>query len=163
MSASELLTPIQVAPVATVVVMAVAFVMSLITSSTNRLIIGHFVGWDNYRSMQKELSDFRKESMAAARSNDKKQLEKVKKRQPQINAINAKLMKPQMIQMALVFCYFPVWMFVLTLTFTVNGAPLNVAIIPGIGPVPMWIWYFMASTFFGTLLMRIIGTLPIEQ
>ncbi|MCL2134213.1 MAG: EMC3/TMCO1 family protein [Candidatus Bathyarchaeota archaeon] len=156
------------APVATVVIMAIAFVMSLVIQTTNKLLIGHFLGWDNYRAMQKEMADFRKESMEAARSKDKKQLEKVKKKQAQINAMNAKMMKPQMIQLALSFCYFPIWTLIRPIF---SSRP--VFILPGVGApdlnifglvVPNFmIWYMMVALFLGTLLARVLRTAPTNE
>jgi len=163
MSAPEWLT---VAPVATVVIMAIAFSMSLVIQTTNRVVIGRLIGWDKYRTMQKEMSEFRKESMAAARSNDKKQLEKIKKKQTQINAMQTQMMKPQIIQMALIFCYLPIWRIV----FPIFGSN-PVCVIPGIGSpsftifgmfeMPNFmIWYMIASLFLGLIASRILGTMP---
>jgi len=162
MSAPEWLI---VAPVATVVIMAIAFAMSLAIQTTNRVIISRMIGWDKYRTMQKEMKEFQKESMAAARSNDKKQLEKIKKKQTQMNAMQAQMFKPQIIQMALVFCYFPIWRIVLPI-FGENP----VCAIPGIGSpsftifgmvIPNFmIWYIIASLFLGLIASRILGTMP---
>ncbi|MDR2203586.1 MAG: EMC3/TMCO1 family protein [Nitrososphaerota archaeon] len=143
------------APVVTVVIMAIALVMSIVIQSTNRVVINHFIGLDNYRSMQRELSEFRKESMNAARSQDPKQLERIKKKQSQINAMQAKMMKPQMIQMALSFCYLPLWYFVLTPVF----GGVTVAYLPGF-ELPLFVWYMVSSLFFGTLVMKAFGTTP---
>jgi uncharacterized membrane protein (DUF106 family) len=161
MSASELLTTV---PVATVVIMVVAFAMSIVTSLTNRAIISRFVGLDKYRAIQREVAAFRKESMEAARSNDKKQLEKIKKKQAQINAMQAQTMKVSPIQLAVGFCFLPIFMFVMRPLF------LDVAVIaiPGItlsvGTFlsPFIVWYFILSAFFSSLMMRVMGTMPIE-
>ena len=69
--------------------------------------------------------------MAAARANDKKQMEKLKKRQSQINAMQAKMMKPQMVQLAISFVYIFVWFFVLTPTYGTT----SLVYIPGFGPI----------------------------
>jgi uncharacterized membrane protein (DUF106 family) len=159
MSAPEWLI---IAPVAAVAIMAITFVMSLILQTTNRLVIGRLLGWGNYRAMQKELSDLRKEQMAAARSNDPKQLEKVKKKQSQMTALNAKMMKPQMIQMAISFCFIPLFLFVRHFfdTAEINGV-LGVVLIPGLSsPISYLIWYFIASLFTSALVMRLLGTTP---
>lgn len=146
-------------PIATIAIMVITFVISLVLQSTNRLVISRFLGWDNYRSIQKELAAFRKEQMDAARSNDKKQLEKVKKRQSQINALNAKVMKPQMIQMVISFCALPLFFFINGLFGeTKIGDVAGVAVIPHFGPLPYFVWYMMASFFMGALLMRLLGT-----
>jgi uncharacterized membrane protein (DUF106 family) len=164
MSAPEWL---MIAPVVTVAIMAVTFVMSLILQASHRLVVGHFLGWDNYRAMQKELADHRKESMDAARSNDKQRLEKVKKKQAQINALNAKMFKPQMIQMVSSFCIFPLYFFIRNFfaaaSITVYGELVegSVAVIPGVGPVSYMIWYFISALFMGIISSRIMGTTPV--
>ncbi|MCL2172364.1 MAG: EMC3/TMCO1 family protein [Candidatus Bathyarchaeota archaeon] len=157
-------------PVITMVIMVITFLTSLIFQSANRVIINHFVGWNNYRAMQKEAADFRKEQMAAARSNDQKQLEKMKKKQTHINALNAKMMKYQFIQMALTFCYFPVWVFIVGPYVTnarIDGVSSVIAM-PGIGPVSsFWVipaymvWFLISGFFTGALVTRILGTAPV--
>jgi uncharacterized membrane protein (DUF106 family) len=149
--------------------MVITFVTSLIFQTTNRVIINHFIGWDNYRAMQKEASDFRKEQLAATRSNDQKQLEKLKKKQSHINAINAKTMKFQFIQMALVLCYLPVWGFLgpYLEKAQIDGIT-SVIVVPGIGVVtgfwilsPFMVWFMISGLFTGAIVTRILGTSPI--
>jgi uncharacterized membrane protein (DUF106 family) len=156
MSASEWIITV---PVVTLVIMAITFIMSTVFQTTNRIIINRFLGWDNYRAMRKEISEFQKESMAAARANDKKQLEKIKKKQSQINAMNAKMMKPQMIQMAISFCYLPLWLVLNPFLAQAQiGDKFGVAVIPYFGPLPFFVWYMISSFFMGAMMMRIMGT-----
>jgi uncharacterized membrane protein (DUF106 family) len=157
MSATEL-SWIATAPVATLVIMAIALVIAVVNTSINRALIGHFIGWDKYRTMQKEMAEYRKESMAAARSNDKKQMEKLKKRSSQISNMQAQMAKPQMIQFGISFVYIIVWWFVLIPLF--GSTP--VAYVPGFGPITVIYWYPITSFFLGLLMQRLIGTLPIE-
>ncbi len=145
------------APLATVIVMAIAFVIALVNTSINRALIGHFVGWDKYRSMQKEMAEYRQETMAAARANDKKQMEKLKKRKSQIDSMQAQMMKPQMLQMGISFVYIFVWWFVLIPLF----GSTSIAALPGFS-LPVIYWYPIASFFLGLLSQRILGIMPIE-
>lgn len=146
------------APIATLIIMAIAFVIALLNTGVNRALISHFIGWSKYRTMQKEMAEFRSESMAAARSNDKKQMEKVKKKQPQINSMQAQMMKPQMLQMGISFVYIIVWWVVLIPVF----GSTNMAYVPGVGPITVIYWYPITSFFFGLLSQRILGVMPIE-
>ncbi len=157
MSAADL-SWISIAPVSTVVIMAIALVIAVVNTSINRVLISYFVGWDKYRTMQKEMAEYRKESMAAARSNDKKQMEKLKKRQSQITAMQAQMAKPQMVQLGISFLYIIVWWFVLIPLF--GSTP--VAAIPGFGPISVIYWYPIASFFLGLLMQRLLGTMPME-
>ncbi len=94
--------------------------------------------------------------MAAARANDKKQLEKLKKKESQIMNMQKKMAKPQLLLFGLSMVYFFVFP-VLTGLF-----PLPVVSVPGFGQQPFFIWYFLCSFFFSTLSSRIWGILPME-
>ncbi len=143
---------------AALIIFAIATGIAFINTLINRTLINYFVGWEQYRVMQKEMNEYRAETMAAARANDKKQVEKLKKRQSQINAMQSKMMKPQMVQFGISFVYIIVWIFVLTPTYGTT----SLVYIPGIGPLSVVYWYPICSFFLGLLVSRIIGIMPIE-
>jgi uncharacterized membrane protein (DUF106 family) len=140
-------------------IMGIAGAIALLNSGLNRVLINYFIGWQQYRVMQKEMAEYRSETMAAARANDKKQMEKLKKKQSQINAMQGKMMKPQMVQFGISFLYIIVWFLVLTPTF--GGT--SMAFIPGFGPISVFYLYPIFSLFLGLISSRIIGIMPIEQ
>jgi uncharacterized membrane protein (DUF106 family) len=164
---------------ATLIIMAIAAGIAFLNSGINRVLINYFVGWEQYRVMQKEMAEYRSETMAAMRANDKKQVEKLKKKDSQIKHMQAKMMKPQLVQFGISFVYLIMWFLVLTPAF--HNAPM--ALIPGIGTIanaqtvvngvgvgpaianaiPVFYWYPICSLFFGLLSSRIIGIMPIEQ
>ncbi len=166
-------------PLSTIIVMVIAAGIAFLNSGINRVLINYFVGWEQYRVMQKEMAEYRSESMKAMRANDKKQLEKLKKKDSQIKNMQAKMMKPQLVQFGISFVYLIMWFLVLTPVF--GTTPM--AYIPGIGTIanahhivdgvmsataipnaiPVFYWYPLGSLFFGLLSSRIIGTMPIEQ
>ena len=137
-------------------IMAISFSLALLNSGLNRILISRFVGWEEYKTIQKETKEWRSQQMAAARANDKKQLEKLKKKESQMMNMQKKTMKPQMMLLGFTLVYFLIWP-VLTGFF-----PGSVVYIPGFGPQPFFIWYLLCSLFFGTLVQRIIGILPLE-
>ena len=104
--------------------------------------------------------------MKAMRANDKKQVEKLKKKESQVKNMQAKMVKPQMVQFGISFVYLIVWFLVLTPTF--GGTTM--AFIPGIGKIvshtpnaiPVFYWYPICSFFFGLLSSRVLGIMPIE-
>lgn len=159
-------------PISTFAIMGVAIAVALLNSGINRLLVSHFVGWNEYKSMQKEMAEWRSQQMAAARANDKKQLEKLKKKESQIMNMQKQMAKPQMILFGISFVYIIVWIFVLTPTF---GAT-TVAYFPGFenvnlanfivfrehGAMGVFYWYPICSILFGTLASRIMGILPID-
>ena len=145
-------------PLATILIMGISAVIAFLNSGINRVLINYFVGWEQYRVMQKEMAEYRSETLKAARANDKKQMEKLKKRQSQINSMQTKMMKPQMVQFGISFIYLIVWFLILTPTF----GSTTMAYVPGIGAIPVFYWYPICSLFFGLLSSRIIGIMPIE-
>ena len=165
-------------PLATIIIMVISAVIAFINSGINKALINYFVGWEQYRVMQKEMNEYRSETMKAMRANDKKQVEKLKKRESQVKNMQAKMVKPQMVQFAISFVYLIVWFLVLTPSF--HQAPM--AYIPGIGTIagafhivnnlpvgsaipnaiPVFYWYPICSFFFGLLSSRILGIMPIE-
>jgi uncharacterized membrane protein (DUF106 family) len=154
-------------PLATFIIMAIAAGIAFLNSGINRVLINYFVGWEQYRVMQKEMAEYRSETMAAMRANDKKQVEKLKRKDSQIKNMQAKMMKPQMVQFGISFVYLIVWFLVLTPVF--GATPM--AYVPGIGniasqtanAIPVFYWYPICSLFFGLLSSRLIGIMPIEQ
>jgi uncharacterized membrane protein (DUF106 family) len=132
--------------------------ISLINSCLNRILISRFVGWEQYREIQKELSEYRSLTTQAMRKNDKKLLEKLKKKEPQILNMQKKMLKPQLILFVLSLSYIFIWLFGLTPLY--KGS--IVAYIPVIGKATVLYWYFICSFLFGTLWARLLGITPIE-
>ena len=149
---------ISVIPWSTVLIMLIAITVSLINMSINRLLINRMVGWEEYRTIQREVNEWRSQLMQATRTNDKKLVEKLKKKEAQMNRMQMKISKPQFILIPIGFSYILIWIFFLT---PVYGAH-PVAYIPGIGAIPVLYWYMICSLLFGTLAGRAIGITPIQ-
>ena len=153
-------------PWSTLSIMAISIIIAFVNSGLNRFLVSRFVGWDEYRTMQKEMAEYRSQQMAAARAGDKRQLEKLKKKESQILNMQKKMAKPQMMLFGLSFIYIVVWIFVLTPSF--GGSP--VAYLPGfsqflgndLGQISVFYWYPICSFLFGTLASRILGIMPME-
>ena len=144
-------------PLATALIMLIAVAVSFINMTVNRLLITRMIGWGEYKSMQKEMAEYNSQKMQALRSNDKKLQEKLKKKEPQIMKMQAKMAKPQFILLPISFSYIIIWWGFLTPVYGGN----NVAYVPGIGGIPVLYWYMICSLLFGTLAGRIIGITPI--
>jgi uncharacterized membrane protein (DUF106 family) len=139
-------------------ILGIALGIAFLNSGLNRILINYFVGWEQYHVMQKEMKEHRQEMMAAARANDKKQMEKLKRKQSQINSMQSKMMKPQMLQIGISFLYLIVWFLVLIPTFQST----SMAYLPGFGPIPVVYLYPLLSVFLGLVAQRVIGIMPIE-
>ena len=146
------------APGATIMIMFICIIISLLNSSVNRLLIAKLVGWEQYRMMQREIAEHRALSTQALRTQDKKLLEKLRKKESEILSMQKKMAKPQLVLFVLSFYYIFIWWFVLGPAYANNA----VAIIPGIGKIELLWWYFICSFAFGTIASRILGIIPIE-
>ncbi|MDR0493894.1 MAG: EMC3/TMCO1 family protein [Nitrososphaerota archaeon] len=140
------------------ILLGIAFGVSLLSLVFNRLLISHFIGWEQYQVMRKETSEFQKAQMAAARANDQKQIEKLKRKQTQINNMQAKMMKTSLLQFVFMIVPWLLWGFVLIPTF----GETSLAYLPGLGGIPMFWVYFPLSFFASTIGQRILGLNPIE-
>jgi uncharacterized membrane protein (DUF106 family) len=145
-----------VIPIATGLIMLVAIAISFMNMGLNRALITKMIGWHEYRSMQKEISEYNSQRMAALRSKDEKTLEKLKKKESQIQSMQTKMFKPQMVLIPITFIYLIIW------PVLIGFFPFSVAYVPGLGPQPFFIWYLICSFFFGTIASRIIGVTPIQ-
>ncbi|MGQ9624532.1 MAG: hypothetical protein ACUVUF_04170 [Candidatus Bathycorpusculaceae bacterium] len=143
-------------PMATIEVMLISLALSFSISSINRLLISKLVGWQQYRVMQKEIAEYQAQATKALRTKDKKLMEKIKKKEPQIKNMQMKMLKPQLILFGLSFIYFFIWPILVPMY---SG---SVAYIPGISEIPFIYWYMICSMFFGVFSSRIVGTMPIE-
>ena len=155
---------IAIPPLATVVIMLVAVAVSFLNMGINRLLITRMCGWEEYRVMQKETSEYRSQMLKAMRANDQKLVEKLKKKEAQINRMQQKMMKPQTILLPISFSYIIIWYVFLIPVY--GGTP--VAYVPGLAPgalmatgIPVIFWYMICSFFFGTLASRVVGVTPI--
>jgi uncharacterized membrane protein (DUF106 family) len=144
-------------PAATIIVMLISVAVALSNSCLNRLLTSRFVGCKQYRAMQKETSEYRSQMTQAMRKNDKKLLEKLKKKEPQILNMQKKMVKPQLVLFMLSFSYILIWL-IIPQYIHVDYA----AYIPGIGGIAVIWWYFICSFLFGTLSSRLLGIMQIE-
>jgi len=157
---------ITIIPIATLIVMLVAIAVSFLNMGINRVLITRLCGWEEYKVMRKETSEYQSELMQAMRANDTKRVQKLKRKETQIRNMQSKMMKPQMILFPISMSYIVIWYLFLIPTFGGNA----VAVLPGIvlnmtpgilNGIPVFIWYMICSFFFGTLASRIIGTQPV--
>ena len=150
---------IAVVPLATLVIMFIAVSISFINMGIHRLLITRMCGWEEYKIMRTETSEYQSQLMQAMRANDTKRVEKLKRKETQIRNMQSKMMKPQMVLLPISFSYIIIWYIFLIPTF--GATP--VAIVPGLAAngISVIYWYMICSFFFGTLASRIIGISPI--
>jgi len=139
-------------------ILGIAVGFAMLYGVLNRVLITYFVGWDQHYVMRREIAEFQRAQMAAARANDQKQMEKLKRKQTQINSMQSKMMKPQLLQFGVSFIQLGVWWLVLIPLF--GGTSL--AFLPGFGAIPVFWLYPIISVFLSTTMSRVIGTMPID-
>ena len=149
---------ISIIPTSTLIIMAISIIISFVNMGINRLLITKLVGWEQYRTMQREITEYRNQTMQALRAKDTKLQEKLKKKESQINSMQMKISKPQFILLPISFSYIVIWIFFLT----PHNFPHPLAYLPGLLNLPVVYWYFLCSLLFGTLAGRVIGITPLE-
>jgi uncharacterized membrane protein (DUF106 family) len=148
-------------PLSTLFVFLLAIGISLLTTSVNRVLTKP----DQSKAWRREISEWNKEMREAQKSGDKKQMDKVMKRQQYIFKIQSKMMWQSM-KVTLLFLVplLIIWQFI-------GGfyGITPVAYLPGIGanlPLPffnislIW-WYFLCSLFFGTVFSHVFGMVEV--
>jgi uncharacterized membrane protein (DUF106 family) len=142
-------------PNSTLFIMLVAFAVSLATSSTNRLLTKR----DQLRDWNREISQWRTESMKAARAGDKKLVAKLKKQEKHIMQLQSKMMWQSM---KTSFLWFIPLMLMWYVLLPQAIAPVTVvAYLPWLGPVPyelnVFMWYLFCSFLAGIIFNRLFG------
>ena len=77
-------------PIATLVIMLLAVTISFLNMGVNRLLITRICGWEEYKLMRKETSEYQSQLMQAMRAKDTKRVEKLKKKETQIRNMRAR-------------------------------------------------------------------------
>jgi len=161
-------------PISTVFVLALAMLMTLVTTAINRLTTSE-EQLKRMMTWRREIAEWNAELRKARRTGDKKLLQKVMKKEKRIRQIQMRMASQSLRQMKT----FPIFM----LLFVVAWLPLTgriplpllydvqlfeapfsggevVAYLPGFWgllPLNLFGWYFLCSIAFGTIFTRIFG------
>ena len=136
-------------------VMLLSFLVSLATSTTNRLITNR----EQLRDWNKEISQWRAESMKAAKSGDKKLMAKVKKQEKHVMQLQSKMMWQSM--KTTLFWMVPMLLLWYVLLPQLIEVTRIVAYLPWLGPEPMplnvILWYLLCSFLAGMIFNKVLG------
>ena len=146
-------------PWSTLFIFLLAAAISFLMSLANRLTTDP----EKTQAWRKEIAEWNEQFREARKSGNKKQMEKLMKKQQYILQIQAK-MSWQSMKVSLLF-FIPlmiVWFF---LNNTYRKQPI--AYFPGIGPQLLWLpplfwWYLLCSFFFSTLFSHLLGLTSVE-
>jgi uncharacterized membrane protein (DUF106 family) len=159
-----ILPPIlQTIPNATLFIFGLAALISLLTTSVNRLLTNP----EQAKSARREVTEWSKELRQAQRDKDKKNIEKLMKKQQYMMQIQTKMMWQSM-KVSLLFIV------PLLLMWQVLGGFYSgraIAYLPGIGanlPLPIFssslIWfYLLCSLLFGTAFSHVLGIIEVSE
>jgi len=148
-------------PLSTIFMFLLAGAISLITSLMNRLLTDP----KKTKAWRKEIGDWNAELRKAQKSGDKKNMEKLMKKQKQILQLQSKMMWQSM-KLMLIFLapLFIIWQILGAFYYGID-----IAYFPGVGPnLPLPIfssslawWYLLCSFFFGTIFSHIFGLVEV--
>ncbi len=145
----SVLGPLTQFPLSTIFVIFLAFAVSLLATGVQRLTLDVKV----VRQQARELSKWRKELLKAQRSRDIKAIERLMKKKPYMDKLQAKYtlqtMKPAIIYIVPLFVLY--WLFLGVFTEPVVYLPLIG------GKVDFWIWYFITYSGFYPILQRVFN------
>ena len=136
-------------PLSAISVFALAFAACLISLGVQRFMIDVKV----VRQQAQELSKWRRELLKATRAKDMKAVERLMRKKPYMDKLQAmytsQTMKPMIVYFVPLLLLF--WLF-----SGVFGS-VGVAYLPIIGqPVPFWAWYFLSSLAISPILQRVL-------
>jgi len=149
-------------PGSTVFIFLLAAVITFLMNLANRLLTDP----EKIKAWRKEISNWYQQFREAQKSGDKKQLERLLKRQQHIIQLEAKISRQSIKVMLLFFIpLMAIWIFL-------GGVyrEANIAFLPGVGwnlPIPVfgpslvW-WYTLCSFLFSTLFSHLFGLISVE-
>jgi len=165
------LSLLQSIPFSTIFILLVAGGISSLTSLANRLLSNP----EKSKVWRKEVMDWNTELRKAQKEGDKKNLDKLMKKQQYIMKLQSKMMWQSM-KVSLLFIIPLILMWQVLGGFyvtTIDGkpAPIQIAYLPGIGseirfPIYMtslfW-WYLLCSFLFSTILSHVLGLVEVSD
>jgi uncharacterized membrane protein (DUF106 family) len=145
-------------PSSTFFILLLSFFLSLVTSLTNRLLTNRA----QMKAWSQEISEWNKELRIAQRNKDKKNLEKLMKKQKYILQLQSKMTWQSMKTSFLWFIpLLLLWWFFLTPLYSRPEGLITVAYIPWFGSEPLPLsyvyWYLLCSILSGAILSRLLG------
>jgi len=135
-------------------ILALAFAVSFATSLSNRLLTNR----EQLKAWNKEIRDWRADSLKARRIGDKKLMAKVKKQEQHVMRLQSKM---SLQSMKTTFLWF-IPLMLMWYVFLPQIVPLSetVAYLPwfsGEFPLPVFYWYLLCSFLASALFTRLLG------
>jgi uncharacterized membrane protein (DUF106 family) len=150
-------------PGSTLFIFLLATLVSLLTSLTNRLLTNP----EKSKAWRKEVMEWNSGLRKAQREGDKKELDRLMKKQKQILQLQSKMTWQQM-KVTLLFI---IPLFIMWQLLGAAFAGKDIAYFPGVGPnlpIPLfsgsliW-WYLICSMLVGTVFSHLLGIIEISE
>ncbi|MEM1540285.1 MAG: EMC3/TMCO1 family protein [Candidatus Bathyarchaeia archaeon] len=143
----------------TLFILMLAAAISFLLTLANRLTMDP----EKTKAWRKEITEWSAQLREARKSGDKKQLEKLMKKQQYILQIQAK-MYWQSMKVSFLF-FIPLMIVWYLLRWIYRGA--EIAYFPGVGPQLLWFsslfwWYLLCSFLFSTMFSHLLGISSVE-
>lgn len=143
----------------------VVFVVTLVSSLASFLIRMRFVDPKDTARWQEEMKRYNADKETAKRTGDKKLTAQLRKQEKRINQIQSKMMKGQLVSMAVIMVmFFAMWQVLgsYILGKKVAYSPFFIPFLMDSSSavpyeMPFIAWYFICSFFSSTLLQRLFG------
>ncbi len=152
-------------PFSTIFILLLAVTISFLTSLANRLLTDP----KKAKAQKKEIAEWNAELRKAQRDKDKKQVEKLMKKQKYILQLQSKMMRQSMkVMLLFIVPIFLIWRFLGGVYTSPEGA-IPIAYFPGVGSIlpllnmsSLFWWYMLCSFLFGTVFSRLFGLVSME-
>jgi uncharacterized membrane protein (DUF106 family) len=157
-------------PYSTVFIFLVAAGVSFLTTLANRLLTNP----EKSKAWRKEISEWTTELRKAQRAGEKKNMEKLMKKQQYIMQLQSKMMW-QSLKVTILFIVplLLMWQILGGFYRSSTGTEINIAYLPGVGPtIPLpligavasliW-WYLICSFLFSTVFSHLLGLVDISD
>jgi len=149
-------------PWSTLFIFLLAATISFLLSLANRLTTDP----EQTKAWRKEIAEWNEQLREARKSGNKKQMEKLMKKQQYILQIQAKMSWQSMKVSFLFFIPLMIVWYTLSGIYFKEGVP-PLAYFPGIGPQLLWFhslfwWYLLCSFLFSTLFSHLSGLTSVE-
>ncbi|MGB9960517.1 MAG: EMC3/TMCO1 family protein [Candidatus Bathyarchaeales archaeon] len=143
----------------TISIMLLAATITFLTSLANRLLTDP----EKSKAWRKEIMEWNEQLRKAQKSGDKKQIEKLMKKQQYILQLNSKIMWQSMkVTLLFLIPIILVWQFLIRMY-----GSLDIAFFPGIGPQlgpfsSLYWWYLLCSILFSLVFSHLFGLTSTE-
>ncbi len=134
-----------------------ALIPSLMSGYLNRFLISRSFGIERYKYIMKEIRDFDRQMLEAARAKDESKLNKLKSKKPYIDKMRAQTFKISMVNMFVMLTFYYIFfIFIFTQIFSTQFEIYFPLFYPDF-KITIYYWYIITLFMMGLIINRILG------